>query len=186
MSMSMTKTIELYVSLIVPQNILNLCCATGTSQKYSGASAPGVPYKLNQTDPVRFQQVLNIIQTTPASAYIWEDRDEVKLLRKALKKWNIEHPNDMITEEEIIRSANAVNYKHSKIGEDGKYKGIEMHEFADIDNWNFTHGTTKYKIYLKFVTPGDGTLDILSFHRDKDLDKEEAALYDWYYTDEGL
>lgn len=184
----MTETLELHLSLIVPQNILNLCCAAGSTaqQKYSGASAPGVPYKLNQTDPVRFQQVLNIIQTTPASAYIWEDRDEVKHLRKALKKWNIEHPNDTVTEEEIIRSANAVNYKHSKIGETGEYKDIEMHEFADIDNWNFTHGTTKYKIYLKFVTPGDGTLDILSFHRDKDLDKEEAALYDWYYTDEGL
>lgn len=184
----MTKTVELYVTLIVPQNILNLCCAVGSTaqQKYSGASAPGVPYKLNQTDPARFKQVLHIIQTTPSSAYIWENEDKVTNLRLALQKWNIEHPADQVTEEEIIRSACEANYKHSKIGDYGKYNGIEMHEFEDIDCWNFTHGTTKYKIYLKFVTPGDGTLDILSFHRDKDLDKEEAALYKWYYTDKGL
>jgi hypothetical protein len=142
---------------------------------------------LNKTDPKRFQEVLKMITTAPSSAYVWEDRDEVNDLRDSIKKWNIEHPNDQITEEAIIRSACAANYKESKIGTTGKYKGVELHAFHDIDLWNFTHqGGTKYTIYMKFVTPGDGTLNIVSFHRDKELDRDDAAMYRWYYTDEGL
>lgn len=94
----MTKTVELHVSVIVPQNILHFCCS------YSGAAKPGVPYRLNETDSVRFKEVLQAIKTAPSSAYVWENRDEVNDLRDALKKWNIEHPNDQVTEEEIIRS----------------------------------------------------------------------------------
>ncbi len=176
----MTKTVELHVSVIVPQNILHFCCS------YSGATKPGVPYRLNETDPVRFKEVLQTIKTAPSSAYVWENRDEVEDLRDALKKWNIEHPNDQVTEEEIIRSVCEANYHQSKIGTEGKYKDQEMHAFHDIDLWNFTHGGTKYTIYLKFVIPGDGKLNIVSFHRNKALDRAESAEYRWYYTDEGL
>lgn len=176
----MTAVNELHVSIIIPQNILHFCCS------YTESNKPGVPYKLNETDPERFNKILQIIKTTPSSAYIWEDRTEIENCRKALKNWNMEHKDEQITEEEIIRSVSAENYKHSKIGTDGKYKGVEMHEFHDIDLWGFTKGGTKYKIYLKFVTPGDGTLDIVSFHRDKGVDREDAALYDWKYTDEEI
>lgn len=176
----MTAVKELHVSILIPMNMLHFYCS------YTGATKPGIPYKLNETDPERFNEVLRMIKTAPPSAYVWEDREEVTNLRNALKKWNIEHPNDIVTEEDIIRSVSAENYKHSRIGTDGKYKGVEMHEFNDIDLWKFTKGGTKYEIYMKFVTPGDGTLDILSFHRDKDIDREESALYNWKYTDNKL
>ena len=119
---------NLFVDIVVPQTIVNLCC------RYTGKANPDEnKYRLNETDPDRFNDILKTIKSTQTSQFFIEDRPQNRQCIEAVQQWNEEHPDQKIDLlEYVIKAISSDNYKQSKIGTTGKHTGDEMHEFANI------------------------------------------------------
>ena len=156
---------ELYISILVPQTVLNLCC------RYTGKANPNEhKYRLNDVDPDRFNDILKTIKSTQSSQFFIEDRPQNRQCIQAVQQWNEEHPDQKI---DLIRDAvkaiSVENYKHSKVGTRGEHAGDEMHEFGNIRIPGFSKNR-QWSMYIKFVTPEQGkNIDVISLHRSMDV-----------------
>lgn len=74
---------------------------------------------------------------------------------------------DGITVEDIVRMISWKSYRDSFIGTAGKYKGMEMHEFTDMNLYGLTDANRNdTKIYVKLITPdAAGNVEVPSVHR---------------------
>lgn len=156
---------ELTVSIMVPNTVLNLCC------RYTGVANPNEEkYRLNETDPDRFNDIIKIIKSTSANQFFIEDRPQNRAFMKALSEYNDANPDakiDII--DDIVKAVSVDNYKQSKIGTTGKHTGDEMHEFANIRIPGFSKNR-KNTLYVKFITPEQGEqIDVISVHRPIDV-----------------
>jgi hypothetical protein len=156
---------ELSISVVVPRTVLNLCC------RYTGKANPNEDkYRLNETDPDRFNDILKTIKSTQLSQFFIEDRPQNRQCIEAVEQYNEEHPDQKIDLlQEVIKALSVDNYKHSKMGTKGSHTGDEMHEFSNIRIPGFSKNS-KWSIYFKFVTPEEGKdIDVISLHRPIDV-----------------
>lgn len=161
---------NLYVDVLVPKNLIYLCCSKKSE------FPPETKYRLTETDPQRFTEILNMIYKANPSQFIIRPRGVNNRCLAALETYNEEHPNNPISIETIIKSVSKDNYKWSKVGTSGEDLGKEMHEFGKIQVSPFTDGNRTMKLYIKFITPEEGSdIDVISFHRPCDIGPDEGG-----------
>ena len=151
------------LTVIVPQNSLALCCTRKDPTKKNTATK----YNLKQTDPKRLKAIINAVRTASDNQIDIDmtksensDFAETVKGREAIQK-------DGITVEDIVRMISWKSYRDSFIGTAGKYKGMEMHEFTDMNLYGLTDAhRNDTKIYVKLITPDvTGNVEVLSVHR---------------------
>lgn len=158
---------ELTVSIMVPDTVLNLCC------RYTGVANPNEEkYRLNETDPDRFNDIIKTIKSASPNQFFIENRPQNDSFMRALNAYNKAHPDAQIDIiDDIIKNISVDNYKQSKIGTKGDHINDEMHEFANMRIPGFTKNS-KSSLYVKFVTPEAGKkIDVISVHRPIDNKK---------------
>ena len=159
---------DLYVSVLVPRTILNLCC------RYTGRANPNEhKYRLCDTDLDRFNDIVKTIKSANPSRFFIERRPQNEAGYKAIQDWNEEHPDQKIDLiDDVVKAISIDNYKWTKVGTNGDHKGDEMHEFGNIRIPGFSKNR-KWALYVKFVTPEQGKdIDVISAHRSMDTDIE--------------
>ena len=157
---------DLYVSVLVPRTIVNLCC------RYTGKPNPNEhKYRLCDTDPDRFNDILKTVKSANPSQFFIEDRPQNRMCIEAVQEWNDVHPDQKIDLiEDAVKAVSIDNYKWTKIGTHGEHKGDEMHEFGNIRIPGFSKNR-QWALYVKFVTPEQGKdIDVISAHRSMDSD----------------
>lgn len=170
---------NIYVAIVVPRNVLNLYC----SAKYNVSElnipencktpieileqyAPGDVYDLSKIDPERFKEILHIIHAASDNQLIIAPTADNLHCEARLSEFNDNNPQDAISKYDIIRMADASNYKGSTLGyESGHYPYEELHAFEHIKVPGFSTSMST-TMYVKFVAPEEASnITVESFHR---------------------
>ena len=153
--MQMYDKVELYATIVVPENMLSLCCASDDIDTdvplvpYRGDSLPESmhPYNLWEQNPKAVRSMVKAVKSATDNQIIIDSipkNDDMEIIVDA---YNEEHPDDSpIKMEDIVRLLGVANYAVSYPATDSKYAGSDLHEFTHI----VYEGLTEY---MKEVTP---------------------------------
>ena len=135
---------------------------------------------LAKTDPKLLNKILNTIKTATDSACVVDYTHPANAHCKVvIDDWNANHPNDKVDIDDVVRSVGLTNYFTSVWSTDTARLGEFLHVFKNVDAGLFTQGSDKFKLYVKFATPvGGAPFDVVSFHRNKQLDHKLAYQID--------
>ena len=159
----MTDTI--YVTVIVPKNILALHCAKRLPKKYKGRD-----YDLRDYDPDYLTTIVDLVKKAkPNQLIINRQKPKNRKTERALQVYNQQNPNTPFkTLEDIATCIDISNYDHSTMSTEEGYEGEELHIFRNVEVPGFSTNRDT-KIYVKFIDPdGHYPIDVISVHRNCD------------------
>lgn len=161
----MTDTLEYQVTVMIPLNLMNLCC----SRTLTLNSAKGDKYNLKETDPERLKEIIKTIQAAPESALHIVPRLPNFKMENALKKYNKSvPPHRRLTHEDVVRYISWDTYSITEVGINEDHPDDEVHTFLDVVVPGFSKNR-KTKLYIKFVNPEEGKrTEVISAHRNCD------------------
>lgn len=179
--------IEWDVTIIIPQNELNLRCSMRGDnwvivEPYRGGALPASvhPTDLRTTNPQLLSAIVQTIKTATDAQIDVVSRDKNDELIEIINAYNETHVNrPQVTQKDIIRSIGVENYTGSYDALKPAYKGLILHEFKNIEYTGLTEYMQGLTLFVKFVTPGYSYLvEVESEHADIPLhDAETKQLY---------
>lgn len=157
---------EIVVTIMVPQNSLALSCTRKNPKQKNTATK----YNLKQTDPKRLKEIIKAVQTASDNQIQIDEKKPENEQFAIVVDGREQIQKDGITVKDIVRMISWQTYHDSFIGTDGKYKGMEMHEFTNMYLYGLTDSNRNgTKIYVKLVTPdAQGNIVVPSVHRNND------------------
>jgi len=183
-------TNEVVLTIVVPSTFAaSLNCSypdTGAKKREWDGGARGQWHcDMEEVDPEYFKEMMNTIQSTvnnPNAIHITkESRTINEDFLKAVANYNRTQPADKKLDlPALLRYCTPATYKWTTIGTEGAHKGEEMHEFYGIKIPGFTKDNPndpdndKWNIYIKFVTPDNQNVNVISVHRSCDVKPRPA------------
>ena len=161
---------ELYVTVVVPKNVLALYC--GRKADYSNA---GDRYSLKDRDPEYLDKLLNLIYRAGDNQFsINQNKPENRRCKAALDAYNQANPGHELSQADLVRCVNKDNYKYSvlstKQDKNSKHSlaGEELHVFKHVRVPGFATNRDN-SLFIKIVdTDGAYPIRVHSLHRDFD------------------
>ena len=172
--MQMYDKVELYATIVVPENMLSLCCASDDIDTdvplvpYRGDSLPESmhPYNLWEQNPKAVRSMVKAVKSATDNQIIIDSTPKNDDMEIIVDAYNEEHPDDSpIKMEDIVRLLGVANYAVSYPATDSKYVGSDLHEFTHIVYDGLTEYMKEVTIYVKIVTPsGNDPIHVLATH----------------------
>ena len=154
------------LTVTVPQNSLALCCTRKNPAQKNTASK----YNLKTIDPQRLKEIIRTVHAASDNDIVIDEKKPENEQFAITVDGRAKVQKDGITVKDIVRMISWDTYHDSFIGTQGKYAGMEMHEFTDMYLYGLTDSNRNAtKIYVKLVTPDQqGKVLVPSVHRNND------------------